>query len=107
MQLQDFKVINRLGGSATSQVFLACPKKHGKALAKEHLFVVKVIDKSRASNHARYDVDTKKTVQAIMHHPFVESLEYVYMNEQRFFVCTEYCLNGDLGSVIRQKNLKE
>lgn len=106
MQLQDFKAINRLAGSTNADVYLACPKKHGKTMAKEPLFAVKVVDKSKASHRARYDLDNKKTVGAVMYHPNLLNIDYMYMNEQKFFICTQYCHGGDLGSIIKQMNLK-
>jgi ankyrin repeat protein len=65
MQLQDFKILNRVGVSK-SNVFLACCKKHGKNLAKEQLFAIKIVEKSQTSHHVRYDLETKKSISSVV-----------------------------------------
>lgn len=94
-------------GNSKSNIFLACCKKHGKNLSKEQLFAIKIVEKSRTSNHVRYDLETKQSINSIVQHPCLANFEFVFMNEDKLFICTEYCQGGNLSNVIKSYNSKK
>lgn len=102
MQLQDLKVINRVG-AGKADVFLACSKKHGKDLAKEQLFAIQVMEKSKLNHHLRFDLDCNSTLGTAIGHHSLHNYDFMYMNDKFLFLCSEYCHQGSLADIINQK----
>jgi serine/threonine protein kinase len=96
---KDFVYLQKLGKGSFGEVFL------GKHLLTDKLYAVKVLskDKVKAQNLLRY-ATTEKRVMALIRHPFVVQLKYVFQTPEKLVLVMDYCRAGDLGSqLIRQR----
>eukprot|EP00359_Climacostomum_virens_P001364 CAMPEP_0204897770 /NCGR_PEP_ID=MMETSP1397-20131031/917_1 /ASSEMBLY_ACC=CAM_ASM_000891 /TAXON_ID=49980 /ORGANISM="Climacostomum Climacostomum virens, Strain Stock W-24" /LENGTH=697 /DNA_ID=CAMNT_0052065545 /DNA_START=242 /DNA_END=2335 /DNA_ORIENTATION=- len=100
---RDFVYIHKLGKGSFGEVYL------GKHVATDTLYAIKVLskDKVAAQNLIRY-ATTEKRIMALIRHPFVVKLKYVFQTPEKLVLVMDYCRGGDLGSqLIRQRKLSE
>mmetsp|Transcript_31979 Transcript_31979/g.55121 ORF Transcript_31979/g.55121 Transcript_31979/m.55121 type:complete len:678 (+) Transcript_31979:70-2103(+) len=100
---RDFTYLQRLGRGSFGEVYLA------KHILTDKLHALKILSKEKviAQNLIRY-CTTEKRVLAMVRHPFIVHLEYVFQTPQKLVLVMEFCRAGDLSSqLMRLRKLPE
>jgi serine/threonine protein kinase len=97
--VRDFVYIKKLGKGSFGEVYLC------KHVTSGTLYALKVMSKEKVltQNLIRY-ATTEKRVMALIQHPFVVQLRFVFQTSEKLVLVMDYCSGGDLGSqLIRQR----
>eukprot|EP01114_Cavostelium_apophysatum_P005789 TRINITY_DN1696_c0_g1_i1.p1 TRINITY_DN1696_c0_g1~~TRINITY_DN1696_c0_g1_i1.p1 ORF type:complete len:990 (-),score=230.87 TRINITY_DN1696_c0_g1_i1:114-3083(-) len=101
-RVQDFNILRPLSRGAFGRVYLAKKTRTGD------LYAVKVLKKSdmvrkNMVNH----VMVERTILAQMQNPVVVKLFYAFQSDVNLYLVMEFCNGGDLGSLLRKKEVFE
>jgi len=106
--LDDFHVVNRIGGGAFGSVYLVTPKlkkKNSSGEVAAQPYAMKILEKENilSKNLARYALTERNVLQIAGKHPFIVGLDFAFQSQSRLYLVMEYCPGGDLGQQIRVK----
>jgi serine/threonine protein kinase len=106
INIDFFKIIDKLGNGAFGYVYLVTPKKQfSSKKPPEKLYAMKILEKEKVikQNLARYALTERNVLSVAGNHPLIVGLDYAFQNSHRLYLIMEYCPGGDLGKQIKIK----
>lgn len=107
INIDYFKILDKLGNGAFGYVYCVCPKKLFKNPLKlpNQLYAMKILEKEKViqQNLARYALTERNVLSIAGRHPLIVGLDYAFQNQHRLYLIMEYCPGGDLGKQIKLK----
>ncbi|PSS16049.1 Serine/threonine-protein kinase [Actinidia chinensis var. chinensis] len=98
LHLRHLKILRRLGAGSLGRVFLCRLRDYDHAN-----FALKVVDRDSLTSKKLSHVQTEAEILSLLDHPFLPTL-YAHL-EVSHYTCLliDYCLNGDLHSLLRKQ----
>jgi len=95
--IQDFEILKPISRGAFGRVYLAQKKRTGD------LYAIKVLKKADMIRKNMVDhVIVERNILAQTKNPFVVKLFYAFQSKANLYLVMEYCIGGDLGSLLRR-----
>jgi serine/threonine protein kinase len=90
--LSDFKIIKLLGTGTFGKVYLVQDKRKG------FQYAMKSIRKDTVIKHESIEsLEVEKMILLKVKHPFIISMDYVFVLETRVYFIMQYVEGGDIG----------
>eukprot|EP01118_Nematostelium_gracile_P014334 TRINITY_DN5557_c0_g2_i1.p1 TRINITY_DN5557_c0_g2~~TRINITY_DN5557_c0_g2_i1.p1 ORF type:complete len:457 (+),score=105.02 TRINITY_DN5557_c0_g2_i1:129-1373(+) len=98
-RIQDFEILKPISRGAFGKVYLAKKTRTGD------LYAIKTMKKSDMLRKNMEDhVINERNIMALTQNPFVVKLFYAFQSMTSLYLVMEYCIGGDLGSLLKRKN---
>lgn len=89
MSISDFNIKSVIGIGSFGKVVLAT--------YQDNTYAIKMIKKKEMIIRNRIDQTKKETqILSTLKHPFILELEYVFQDERKIYLVTEFCPGGEL-----------